>query len=35
MLSMHAPIELISKVDLYMTYKAYKAFYQGLAKKEQ
>ncbi|QUH20556.1 aminopeptidase [Alkaliphilus sp. B6464] len=29
MLSMHAPIELISKVDLYMTYKAYKAFYQG------
>jgi aspartyl aminopeptidase len=29
MLSMHAPIELISKVDLYMTYKAYKAFYQA------
>ncbi len=29
MLSMHAPIELVSKVDLYMTYKAYKAFYQG------
>ena len=29
MLSMHAPVELISKVDLYMTYKAYKAFYQG------
>lgn len=28
MLSMHAPIELISKVDLYMTYRAYKAFYQ-------
>lgn len=28
MLSMHAPIELISKVDLYMTYKAYKAFYR-------
>lgn len=27
MLSMHAPVELISKVDLYMTYKAYKAFY--------
>ncbi len=27
MLSMHAPLELISKVDLYMTYKAYKAFY--------
>ncbi len=29
MLSMHAPIEIISKVDLYMTYKAYKAFYQA------
>jgi len=29
MLSMHAPVELISKVDLYMTYKAYKAFYIG------
>lgn len=29
MLSMHAPIELISKVDIYMTYKAYSAFYQG------
>lgn len=29
MLSMHAPIELISKVDLYMTYKAYKAFYEA------
>ena len=29
MLSMHAPIELISKIDLYNTYKAYKAFYQG------
>lgn len=27
MLSMHAPIELVSKVDLYMTYRAYKAFY--------
>lgn len=27
MLSMHAPVELISKVDLYMTYRAYKAFY--------
>ncbi len=25
-LSMHAPFELISKVDLYMTYKAYKVF---------
>lgn len=29
MLSMHAPIELISKVDLYMTYRAYKALYEG------
>lgn len=29
MLSMHAPIELVSKVDLYMTYKAYRAFYRG------
>lgn len=29
MLSMHAPVELISKIDLYMTYKAYKAFYIG------
>ena len=29
MLSMHAPVELISKVDLYMTYRAYKAFYIG------
>ncbi|SCY05155.1 aminopeptidase [Alkaliphilus peptidifermentans] len=28
MLSMHAPMELISKVDLYMTYKGYKAFYK-------
>ncbi len=26
-LSMHAPFEVISKTDLYMTYKAYKAFY--------
>lgn len=29
MLSMHAPVELISKADLYMTYKAYKAFFKG------
>jgi len=28
-LNMHAPFELISKVDLYMAYKAYKAFLQG------
>lgn len=26
MLSMHAPIELVSKADSYMTYKAYKVF---------
>lgn len=26
-LSMHAPFELVSKTDVYMTYKAYKAFY--------
>lgn len=26
MLSMHAPIELVSKADAYMTYKAYRAF---------
>ncbi len=29
MLSMHAPVELVSKVDLYETYKAYMAFYQA------
>lgn len=28
MLSMHAPYELVSKADAYMTYRAYKAFYQ-------
>jgi len=26
-LSMHAPMEIVSKVDLYMTYLAYRAFY--------
>ncbi len=26
-LSMHAPYEIVSKADVYMTYKAYKAFY--------
>ncbi|MTI48578.1 MAG: aminopeptidase [Firmicutes bacterium] len=26
-LSMHAPYELVSKADVYMTYKGYKAFY--------
>ncbi|WP_312811697.1 aminopeptidase [Sedimentibacter sp.] len=28
-LSMHAPYEIISKTDLYMTYKAYKVFYNN------
>lgn len=28
MLSMHAPIELISKADAYETYKAYRAFFE-------
>ena len=27
-LSMHAPMEIVSKVDVYMTYKAYNAFYK-------
>lgn len=27
LLSMHAPMELASKLDIYMAYKAYKAFY--------
>ncbi|UTC66360.1 MULTISPECIES: aminopeptidase [unclassified Treponema] len=27
-LSMHAPFEIISKADLYMAYRAYKAFYK-------
>lgn len=27
LLSMHAPMEVASKYDIYMTYKAYKAFY--------
>lgn len=29
-LSMHAPIELISKADLYMAYKAYHAFFKTM-----
>lgn len=29
MLSMHAPVELASKADLYFTMKAYKAFYEA------
>lgn len=28
-LSMHAPFEVTSKIDLYMTYRAYYAFYKG------
>ncbi len=28
-LSMHAPYELVSKADVYMTYKGYKAFYEA------
>jgi aspartyl aminopeptidase len=28
-LSMHAPYEIISKTDLYMTYKSYKVFYNN------
>lgn len=30
MLSMHAPIELVSKADAYMTYKAYEAFMKNI-----
>lgn len=30
MLSMHAPLELTSKADVYMTYKAYKSFYKKM-----
>lgn len=30
LLSMHAPYELASKADIYMTYKAFKAFYENL-----
>jgi aspartyl aminopeptidase len=29
MLSMHAPYEVVSKADVYMTYKGYKAFYEA------
>ncbi len=28
-LSMHAPYEVVSKADVYMTYRGYKAFYQA------
>ena len=27
-LSMHAPFEMVSKLDVYNTYKAFKAFYK-------
>ena len=27
-LSMHAPVEIVSKIDVYETYKAYMAFYK-------
>ena len=30
MLSMHAPIELVSKADVYFTMLAYRAFYEGV-----
>ena len=30
MLSMHAPVELVSKADLYEAYKGYKAFYKNI-----
>ncbi|MCI7239231.1 MAG: aminopeptidase [Anaerococcus sp.] len=33
MLSMHAPVELLSKADAYMTYKAYEAFLNKFANK--
>ena len=29
LLSMHSPFEIAHKVDLYMTYKAYRAFFEG------
>jgi aspartyl aminopeptidase len=29
-LSMHAPLEITSKADVYSTYKAYNAFYKGM-----
>ena len=30
-LSMHAPMELVSKLDTYMTFKGMKAFYEAEA----
>jgi len=29
LLSVHGPYEIASKVDVYMTYKGYQAFYQS------
>jgi aspartyl aminopeptidase len=29
LLAMHAPFEIVSKSDLYMTQKAYQAFYES------
>ena len=29
LLSMHSPYEVASVIDVYMTYKAYKAFFKG------
>ncbi len=29
-LAMHAPFEIVAKADVYMTYKAYKAFYEKM-----
>jgi aspartyl aminopeptidase len=28
-LSMHSPFEIVSKLDVYMTYKGIKAFYEA------
>ena len=30
MLSMHAPVELVSKADIYFTMRAYRAFFEGV-----
>jgi len=29
LLGMHSPFEIASKADIYETYRAYKAFYEG------
>ena len=28
-LSMHAPLEIVSKLDVYMAYKGFKAFFEA------